>query len=115
MNASLKTLRICGWMLLASAISLGTASAEDKLNTPPEGFIAVFNGKDLTNWKGLVGNPKTRAKMSAEQLKAAQEKADEQMRAHWKVEDETLVFNGKGKSLCTAKDYADFEMFVDWK
>ena len=24
-------------------------------------------------------------------------------------------FDGKGKSLCTAKDYRDFEMYVDWK
>src|SRR6476620_7359887 len=23
-------------------------------NTPPAGFIALFNGKDLTNWKGLL-------------------------------------------------------------
>jgi hypothetical protein len=21
----------------------------------PEGFVALFNGKDLTGWKGLVG------------------------------------------------------------
>ena len=26
-----------------------------------------------------------------------------------------LVFDGKGRSLCTAKDYGDFEMYVDWK
>ena len=53
--------------------------------------------------------------MSPEELAKAQEKADEEMRAHWKVEDGVLVFDGKGKSLCTAKDYGDFEMYVDWK
>ena len=37
------------------------------------------------------------------------------MRAHWKVVDGVLVFDGKGRSLCTAKDYANFEMLVDWK
>ena len=26
-----------------------------------------------------------------------------------------MEFDGKGKSLCTAKAYGDFEMFVDWK
>ncbi len=26
-----------------------------------------------------------------------------------------MVFDGKGQSLCTAKDYGDFEMYVDWK
>lgn len=81
----------------------------------PEGFVPLFNGKDLTGWKGLAGTPETRAKMSAEQLAPEQAKADESMRAHWKVEDGVIVFDGGGESLCTAKDYADFEMFVDWK
>lgn len=84
-------------------------------NVPPKGFTAVFNGKDLSNWKGLVGNPKTRAKMSPVELAKAQKTADEEMRAHWSVKDGALVFDGKGKSLCTAKDYADFELWVDWK
>lgn len=91
----------------------GPASAAD--NTPPEGFTALFNGQDLTGWKGLVGNPKSRAAMSPEQLAAAQKKADENMRAHWSVADGALVFDGKGKSLCTGKDYGDFEFYVDWK
>jgi len=84
-------------------------------NTPPEGFVALFNGKDLTGWKGLVANPPRRAKMSAEELAKAQAKADEQMRKHWKVVDGVLVFDGKGKNLCTVKDYGDFELYVDWK
>ena len=84
-------------------------------NTPPDGFKALFNGKDLTGWKGLVGNPKTRATMPAEELAAAQKDADESMRAHWQVIDGALVFDGKGKSLCTEKDYANFELSVDWK
>ncbi len=79
------------------------------------GFTPLFNGKDLTGWKGLVGNPKTRAAMSPEDLEKAQAEADKEMREHWKVVDGVLVFDGKGKSLCTAKDYGDFEMYVDWK
>lgn len=88
---------------------------DEKLNVPPEGFTALFNGKDLTGWKGLVGNPKTRAAMSAEQLAEAQKKADDSIRAHWKVADGVIVFDGKGQNLCTAKDYGDFELYVDWK
>lgn len=87
-------------------------------NTPPEGFTALFNGKDLEGWKGLAppsGNPKERALLTPEQLAEAQKVADESMRAHWKAEDGVLVFDGKGQSLCTAKDYGDFEMYVDWK
>ena len=81
----------------------------------PSGFTPLFNGRDLTGWKGLVGNPKSRAAMSAEELATAQKQADEVMRAHWSVIDGELVFDGKGKSLCTAKDYGDVELYVDWK
>src|SRR5690606_10785376 len=28
-----------------------------------EGYVSIFNGKDLTGWKGLVENPIKRAKM----------------------------------------------------
>jgi hypothetical protein len=99
-------------LLLALGLSAWCHAAD---NTPPEGFVALFNGKDLTGWKGLVGNPVTRAKMTPEQLAEAQKKADQRMRDHWRVEDGTFVFDGKGDSLCTAKDYGDFEMYVDWK
>ena len=37
------------------------------------------------------------------------------MREHWKAENGEIVFDGKGDSLCTKKDYGDFEMLVDWK
>jgi len=84
-------------------------------NTPPAGFEALFNGTDLAGWKGLVANPPERAKMTPEQLAAAQEQADARMREHWSVQDGALVFDGKGDSLCTGKDYADFEFLVDWK
>lgn len=99
-----------------SLIEISAASAADRPdNTPPDGFVALFNGKDLTGWKGLVGNPKTRAAMKPDDLAAAQKVADEKMRAHWKAENGVLVFDGKGDSLCTAKDYGDFELYVDWK
>ncbi|HEY6228376.1 MAG TPA: DUF1080 domain-containing protein [Verrucomicrobiae bacterium] len=84
-------------------------------NTPPSGFTALFNGKDLRGWKGLVEDPIKRAKMSPEELKEKQAKADDSMRAHWSVVDGALEFDGKGQSLCTAKDYRNFEMLVDWK
>jgi hypothetical protein len=57
-------------------------------NTPPPGFTALFNGKDLSGWK-----------------------AD----PHWSARDGVLHYDGKGDSLRTAKDYGDVEMYVDWK
>ncbi len=82
---------------------------------PPPGFEPLFNGKDLTGWKGLVANPKARAKMSDERLAKAQADADESMREHWHAKDGVLIFDGEGASLCTDKDYGDFEMLVDWQ
>jgi hypothetical protein len=94
-------------------------SSTEKNNTPPEGFTALFNGKDLTGWKGLLArpndNPGKRALLSKEDAAEKQKEADENMRASWRVEDGALVFSGKGRSLCTAKDYGDFEMLVDSK
>jgi hypothetical protein len=88
-------------------------------NTPPEGFEALFNGRDLTGWKGLPAgpydNPVKRAALSAEDRAAKQREADDNMRAHWKVGAGEIVFDGKGRSLCTARNYADFELLVDWK
>lgn len=98
---------------LIGFVAVGVLHAGE--NTPPEGFTAIFNGKDLSGWKGLVGNPKSRAAMSKEELAEAQKAADAEMRDHWQVEDGVLVFDGKGKSLCTAKDYGNFEFYVDWK
>lgn len=80
-----------------------------------EGYVSLFNGKDLTGWKGLVQNPIARAKMKPAQLAKAQEKANEQMRKDWKVENGLLVFDGAGyDNLCSEKQYGDFEMYVDW-
>lgn len=80
-----------------------------------EGFVSLFNGKDLTGWKGLVANPVARAKMHPDTLTAKQAKADEVMRKGWIVKDGELVFTGHGDNLCTVKKYGDFEMYVDWK
>ena len=84
-------------------------------NTPPPGFTLLFNGEDLTGWKGLVGSPKSRRTMKPEDLAKKQAAADKRVREHWKVVDGALEYDGKATSLCTAKDYANFEMYVDWK
>ena len=79
------------------------------------GFVPLFDGRGLGGWKGLVADPPGRARMTPAELLKAQAEADERMRAHWKVADGTLFFDGKGESLCALGDYADFEFLVDWK
>jgi len=102
-------------LAVAALVTLLAVPARAADNTPPEGFKALFNGKDLSGWKGLVADPKKRAEMSKEELAKAQAEADQVMRDHWQVKDGVLVFDGKGQSLCTEKDYGDVELWVDWK
>jgi len=105
-------------LLVATCFWLDNKPAAAADNTPPTGFVALFDGKDLSGWKGLAGeggSPVSRAKMTPEQLAEARKKADERMRAHWHVVDGALEFDGGGDNLCTAKDYGDFELYVDWK
>jgi hypothetical protein len=99
------------------ALSGSARPAED--NTPPPGFTALFNGKDLTNWQGLVELP-DREKVGKDGLAKAQEEANKRVLPHWSVKDGVLIYSGaraKGKpnSLQTAKDYGNFELYLDWK
>lgn len=80
-----------------------------------EGFVPLFNGKDLKGWKGLVGDPIKRSNMDAKTLAEAQKKADAEMRDGWKVVNGELQFTGHGNNITTIKKYGDFEMLVDWK
>jgi hypothetical protein len=89
-------------------------------NTPPPGWTQLFNGKDLTNWKGVTkkdgfDNPIKRAAATPEKRAEMQALADADSKLHWTVKDGVLCFDGKGFSLGTAKDYADFEMWCDWR
>jgi HEAT repeat protein len=80
-----------------------------------EGFVPMFNGKDLTGWQGLVGNPLTRAKMKPDELSRKQVEANKKMLENWSVKDGCIYFSGAGDNLCSIKEYGDFEMLVDWK
>src|SRR5688572_33512026 len=108
------------WLFLAAVAALvcnpsSPVRAEDeKLNKPPKGFKRLFNGKNLENWQGLIELPK-RDQLSPDQRREQQAIADKKMAEHWSVKDGVLVFDGKGDSLQTVKDYGNFELYVDWK
>ncbi len=80
-----------------------------------EGYLSIFNGTDLTGWKGLVENPIKRAAMSSKELEQKQAAADKKMRDSWRAVKGELVFSGEGDNIATVKQYGDFEMLVDWK
>ncbi len=96
---------------------LGSPFTRD--NNPPPGFSALFNGRDLTGWQGVLArtndNPAARAMLSPAARAAAQAKANQLMRDHWSIQRGVLTYDGKGYSLGSAKDYGDFELIVDWK
>lgn len=125
---AMQIVRLFAVPLAVLACLAAVARGEEKLNVPPEGFTALFNGQDLTGWKGipLKQSPRDPSRLtpmsmperrsaSPEELAKAQKLGDEAMRAHWSAQDGILVFDGKGHNLCTAKDYGDFEFYCDWK
>ena len=66
-------------------------------NTPPPGFVSLFNGKDLAGWKVPDGDG-----------------------GHWKVIDGVIDYDALSesngdKSLWTENEYGDFVMLVDWR
>src|SRR5690242_2820591 len=104
-------------LLLAVATVFGLSArfvtADEKAgphdNTPPPGFTALFNGKDLTGWQGLV-EIRERSRLTPAQLAKKQQQANEKYLPHWTVKDGILQYDGKGQSLQTAKDYGNFEL-----
>ncbi len=120
MNTKLALTRFVLTLFLGILLCAGSLHAQENAEPrPPEGFTALFNGKNLSGWKGLVGNPETRTQMSDTELAVARKEANQRMRKHWKVVDGALEFDGEGKNttlnLCTAKEYGDFELYIDWK
>jgi hypothetical protein len=105
-------------LCLAGTLSLTWRTHADEPqgqdNTPPPGFTALFNGKDLTNWQGLLPVP-VREKLAGEQLAEKQREANDRILKHWTVQDGILHYDGKADNLQTTKDYGDIEMWVDWK
>ncbi|RZL17789.1 MAG: DUF1080 domain-containing protein [Pedobacter sp.] len=104
-------------VLNAKQITDNKSRVENYVNAmkPGQGFMPLFNGKDLTGWKGLVADPIKRSKMDAKTLEAQQIKADAEMRDSWTIKDGELLFTSHGNNLATVKKYGDFEMLVDWK
>lgn len=80
-------------------LGLLTARAEDRtsesINAPPEGFKALFNGKDLEGWKLHGGRKDT-----------------------WTVDVKEGTFHtgkGGGGWIMTEKEYGNFELRCDFK
>ena len=91
----------------------------------PCGFETYFDGcpqQLKTMWKGVTteekfDSPIVRRNATPEKRAEMQRKADAQRDAHWLVRNGNLYFDGfkGGYSLATKRDYADFELWADWR
>jgi len=102
---------------LSFAVVVGAlAASASALAAPPPGFTALFNGRDLSGWRGgdTFDHRKLLA-MPADQRTAQISKWTETMKAHWRAENGELINDGHGAYATTEKDYGDFELLVDYK
>ncbi|MBJ7346348.1 MAG: DUF1080 domain-containing protein, partial [Gemmataceae bacterium] len=74
------------------------------------------NGKDFGNWWGFgTSDPrKFKALPPAEQAKLKESNMKDIL-AHWKVEGNEIVNDGKGLYLTTEKEFADYELHLEYK
>lgn len=108
---------VIGLMLVGGAVSVAQAQS-----APPPGFTSLFNGKDLSGWRGRPGgggvfSPYEEAAFADAERKAKQAEWDADRDQHWSVDTAKgeIVSDGKGVHLATARDYGNFELLVDWK
>jgi hypothetical protein len=80
------------------------------------GFTPLFNGTDLSGWRG--GDTYDHRKwlaLSPEERTAKNTEWTDDMRKHWRAEKGEFVNDGHGKYATTEKDYGDFELLVEYK
>jgi hypothetical protein len=106
------------WCAAAAAPALAQPSA------PPAGFKALFNGQDLTGWRGgdTFDHRKLQA-MTPDERAAQIKKWTDSMtvvsattgKPHWYAERGELVNDGFGAYATTEQDYGDFELLVEYR
>lgn len=104
--------------VLTAALLMPAFAQNKPLNKAPAGFTNLFNGEDLTGWRGLKGDysPHIQATLTAEQLSTMQTQWNADRDMHWSVDKDKheIVSDGHGVFLATDKNYGDFELYVDW-
>lgn len=109
MHARLSIFAFTMFALLGSPLFAGPPQ-------PPEGFTALFNGKDLAGWHGMGHfDPRKLAAMSDEERAAKHEADLKDVVQHWTVENYELVNDGHGVYLTSDKEFGDFELLIDYK
>lgn len=102
----MKVLRPLACLLVLSALKAAEPA-------PPEGFRALFNGKDLSGWHGL--NPHLAAKLKGEKKDENLKQQRAEFASHWRVENGELVNNGTGPYATTDEEFGDIELLLEYK
>jgi hypothetical protein len=90
----MKSVSLISSFVLLLSVPHGIQAAD---NTPPPGFVALFNGKDFTNWRVPEGD-----------------------NGHWKVVDGVIDYDAESeapgdKNLWSEREFGDFILHVDWR
>ena len=102
--------------LVAVSVFSFASTQSTQAGTPPEGFTALFNEKNLSGWWGLKTEDPVKWKaLSADKLAEKKAASLKDIVQHWSVNGEELVNDGHGLYLSTQKNYGDFEFLVDYK
>lgn len=92
------------------------AAGQSGAAEPEGGFVAIFNGHDLSGWWGCeTENPRAWMALQPEALAEKKKASLDDIHEHWTVEGDELVNDGHGLYLTTDKNYADFELVLDYK
>lgn len=100
-------------ILTCLPIALSPAMAA---STPPAGFTALFNGRDLTGWYGLGHfDPRQLWAMTPEARAAKRAKDMSEFTAHWRVEKGELINDGEGPYATTDREFGDIELQLEYR
>ncbi|MDG2127297.1 MAG: DUF1080 domain-containing protein [Fuerstiella sp.] len=81
--------------------------------SPPEGFRAIFNGKNLDGWHGL--NPHRSAKLTGDKKEGNLKQQREEFPEHWTVQNGEFVNDGHGPYATTDEQFGDIEFLIEYK
>ncbi len=106
------------------ALGFGGGASLAALNEPPPEFTQVFNGKDLTGFRGGDTYDHRKLMSLSESDRSAQIAKWSQTltqvdpktgKPNWHVENGELVNGGNGAYATTEKDYGDFELLLEYR
>ncbi|MBC8405406.1 MAG: DUF1080 domain-containing protein [Planctomycetes bacterium] len=112
---ALSSALVVGLLLCLPAAGQTATQQKAKSKIPP-GFSALFNGKDLSGWRGRPHlDPSKEAAMEKQQLAAQQKAWDADVAQHWRVENGEIINDGHGAFLTTNESFGDMELWLDYR